>query len=270
LKTALVLLVAVASAACATTRPIRETAPFRAARQASLDEVLAAYDGYCDGMQTFSGSGDLEVRDLRAGRSRKVHVRVVAARQGKLYLKGTVLVVTALELISDGTRFWLEIPSKKTVWTGPNDAGSQAEGDEHAPYYALRPADMSFALLPDPIREGGGDLLALESDLQTFSLGVVRPDGARALVRRRVWLDRETLQLRRARLYGKEGETLAEAVFGAWKDDMPHEIRISRPIEGYEAVLTLDKAQADVSVPERAFTARIPEGYSVREVGGEP
>ncbi len=41
---------------------------------------------------------------------------------------------------------------------------------------------------------------------------------------------------------------MAEAVFGAWKDDMPHEIRISRPIEGYEAVLTFDKAQADVSV----------------------
>ncbi len=270
LKTALVLLVAVATAGCATTRPIRETAAFRTPRQASLDEALAAYNAYCDGMHTFSGSGELEVRDLRAGRSRKVHARIVAAREGKLYLKGTVLVVTALELVSDGTRFWLEVPSKKAVWTGPNDAGNQAQDDEHAPYYALRPADMSFALLPDPIRQGGGAVVSFECDRQAFSIGVLRVDGERAVVQRRIWLDRETLSLQRARLYTDGGETLAEAAFGAWTDGVPHQVRISRPIEGYEAVLALDKAETNVDVPDRAFSARIPEGYAVHDVGEAP
>jgi hypothetical protein len=270
LKTALVLLVAVTSAGCATTRPIRETTAFRTPRQAGLDEVLAAYDDYCESMRSFSGSGDLEVRDLRAGRSRKVHVRVVAEREGKLYLKGTVLVVTALELASDGAHFWLEIPSKKTVWTGPNDVGSQAQDDEHAPYYALRPADMSFALLPEPIRAGGGTVVALEGDPQSFSVGVLRIDGTRALVRRRIWLDRETLQLQRARLYGGGGETVAEATFANWRGGLPHDIRISRPIEGYEALFGLDKTQSNVTVPERAFAPRVPEGYAIRRVGDEP
>jgi hypothetical protein len=67
-----------------------------------------------------------------------VGVRFVAARGGRLYLKGSVLVVTALEVVSDGERFWFQVLSKKTVWTGPNDAGNRAEGADKAPYYALR------------------------------------------------------------------------------------------------------------------------------------
>jgi outer membrane lipoprotein-sorting protein len=268
-RTALLLLVAVISTACATTRPIHDAQTFRPPRRATLAEVVAAYDAYCGPMRTFSASGHLEVRDLRAGRSRKVKVRVVAARGGRLYLKGTVLVVTALELVSDGSRFWLQVPSKKTVWTGPNAAGPhEAEGEEHAPYYALRPADLSFGLLPEPIADEPDDVLAFEGDPLAFSVTVLRSEGAgRARPRRRVWLDRESLQLERARLYDDSGDTVAEASFSGWSEGLPHEVTITRPLEGYAAVFTLDKAESNVDVPDRAFTARVPEGYTVQQVG---
>jgi outer membrane lipoprotein-sorting protein len=270
LKTALALLAAVVSAGCATSRTPRETLTFKTPRRASLEEVLAAYDGYCDALRAFSGSGDLEVRDLRAGRSRKVRVRVVAAREGKLYLKGSVLVVTALELVSDGSRFWLQIPSKKTVWTGPNGASHEAQDDEHAPYYALRPGDITSALLPDAIPVDGEEALAFEGDPEAFSVSVLRMKGERGFVRRRIWLDRETLHLLRWRVYGESGDTVAEAVFGGWSGGMPHEVQISRPLQGYAAAFVLDKAEANVTVPERAFSSRVPEGYVVREVGEQP
>lgn len=219
-------------------------------------------------MQTFSGAGDLEVRDLKTGRSRKVGVRVVAARERRLYLKGTVLVVTALELVSDGRRFWLEVPSKRTVWTGPSDAASEAEDGEHAPYYALRPSDVTFALLPEPLTAGENEALVFEAGPDGFSLAMTRLDAGRGSVRRRVWVDRETLLLRRARLYSASGDTVAEAAFGGWEAGLPREVTISRPLDGYVAAFALHKAEANVTVPDRLFDPRIPEGFIVKEVGG--
>jgi outer membrane lipoprotein-sorting protein len=245
LKTFLVLLATIASSSCATSRP--QLPQFHPTKMATLDEVLAAYEGYCSRVQTFSGAGDLEVRDLRAGRSRKV---------------------TALELVSDGRRFWLEVPSKHTVWTGPSDAGSEAEDTGHAPYYALRPSDVTFALLPEPLEPAGDEALVFEADTEGFSLAATRLDGGRGSVHRRIWLDRETLLLRRARIYGANGDTVAEAVFGAWEGGLPREVTISRPLDGYVAAFALHKAEANVTVPDRLFEARIPEGFAVKEAGG--
>ena len=266
MKTFLVLIATIGSIGCATSRP--QLPEFHSARKATLDEVLAAYEAYCAGMQTFSGAGDLEVRDLRTGRSRKVGVRVIASRDRRLYLKGSVLVVTALELVSDGRRFWLEVPSKHTVWTGPSDAPSEAEDADHAPYYALRPSDVTFALLPEPIETTGHEALIFEADPETFSLATARLEEGRGSVQKRIWLDRETLRLRRASLYGASGDVVAEADFGGWEGGLPREVTISRPLDGYVASFALNKAEANVRVPDRLFEARIPEGFAVEEVGG--
>ena len=53
------------------------------------------------------------------------------------------------EVVADGQRFWFQVPSRKTVWTGLSGAAHRADSDE-APYYALRPSDVTSALLPEP------------------------------------------------------------------------------------------------------------------------
>lgn len=259
------LLLGLGFAGCATAPVATPAVPRRSLRAATLDEVLAAYEGYCKGNETLSASGDLDVRDLYAGKARKLGVRVLAARGGRLYLKGSVSVVTALEVVSNGDRFWFQVPSKKTVWTGDTAAPAQAE-DEGAPYYALRPRDVTAALLPEPLAPGAGDGVLLEADPETFSLTLGRPAGARGLVRRRVWLDRQDLRPVRLRSYDERGDLQAEAVLTSWKDGSPRKVEIARPAEGYEAVLTFDKVERNVSVPERAFQPRTPEGYTVVEV----
>jgi outer membrane lipoprotein-sorting protein len=243
------------------------TVPARPLRTASLDEVLAAYEGYAKGSETLSASGDLEVRDLRAGKARKLGVRLVASRGGKLYLKGSVAVVTALEIVADGERFWFQVPSRKTVWTGRSDARHHAEGDD-APYYALRPSDVTSALLLEPLAPGAQDALLFEADRDAFSLALA-PPGRRAAVRRRVWLERDTLRPVRVRRYDERGELVSEAELGDWRGDAARRIQINRPGEGYEAVLELDKIERNVAVPAQAFVPRTPAGYKVEEVGTE-
>jgi hypothetical protein len=263
---AVALLAAAAATACATraVRTPRAAAP--PLRPATLAQVLEAYEGYCEGIETLSASGDLDVRDLRAGKAQKLGVRVVVTRGGRLYLKGSVAVVTALEVVSDGQRFWFQVPSRRTVWTGDAVGAAPAAGEGDAPYYALRPRDVSVALVPEPLAPGEGEAVVMEADAGSFSLTVARLAEGRGLARKRVWLARDSLLPARLRQYDAAGNVSAEVDFAAYQDGLPRRIAIRRPEEGYEASFSLSRAERNVAVPERAFAGRLPEGYRIVEV----
>jgi hypothetical protein len=253
----------VGSAACVT-RTLVPAAPSGPLRAASLEEALDAFEGYCRGISTLSASGDLDVRDYRAGKARKVGVRLVAGRGGRLYLKGSVAVVTALELVADGERFWFQVPARKTVWTGRADAQPRAE-DEQGPYYALRPGDVAAALLPEPLAPRTDDVLLLDGDREGFTLTV----GARKRgpARRAIRLERASLRPLGEKRFDDGGDLVAVFTYGAWDGRFPRRIVVGRPAQGYEAEFTLDKADVNATVPDRAFVPRVPADYKVVEVG---
>jgi hypothetical protein len=246
------------------TRTLAPATPPGPLRAASLEEALGAFDTYCQGISTLSASGDLDVRDYRAGKARKVGVRLVAVRGGRLYLKGTVAVVTALELVADGERFWFQIPARKTVWTGRADGQPRAE-DEQGPYYALRPADVAAALLPEPLAPGRDDVVLLEGDKEAFTLTV--GGRARGPVRRAIRLERASLRPLGEKRFDDGGDLTAVFTYGAWDGRFPRRIVVGRPAQGYEAEFSLDKADVNAPVPDRAFVPRVPPDYKVVEVG---
>jgi outer membrane lipoprotein-sorting protein len=254
------------AAACTGARPAPPAVPLKPLRAATLEEVLAAYDGYCKEGTSLSASGDLEVRDRRTGKGRTLGVRLVATRGGRLYLKGTVAIVTAIEVVANGERFWFQVPSKKTVWTGAAGASAAAAETEDAPYQALRPADVTAALLCDPLDPAPGDTVVLEGERGSFTLTMAAPSEGRGLARRRVSVDRDTLQPLRLRRYDSKGDLETDVTLSAWTEGQPRRIDIRRPLEGYEASFRFDKAERNVPVPDRAFAPRTPEGYAVVEV----
>jgi outer membrane lipoprotein-sorting protein len=216
-------------------------------------------------METLSAAGDLDVSDLGKGSSRKLSVRFVAARGGKLYLKGTIAVVTAMEIVADGDHFWFQIPSKKTVWTGAEKGARRATEGDNAPYYSLRPGDLVDAFLPRPLETRGAAVL-LEAEPDGFSLveGVLQE--GRGVVRRRVVLSRETLEPMAFRSYDEKGDLAVEVGLSAFSSGTPRRVVILRPVEGYRATFELTKFDTNGPVPEKAFVPRIPQGYAVREV----
>lgn len=263
------LLSGLALPGCVTKSIERVAAPLRPPRVATLHEVLSAYDAYCAGLETLSASGDLDVKDLRAGKQRRLSARVLAARGSRLYIKGTAVLVTALEVVSNGDRFWFQVPSKKTVWTGLSEATAAVEGAANEPYYALRPRDVNAGLLPEPLLPGAGDVLSLEGDASSFCLTLSAVAGARgeATVRRRVCLERETLRPSGIKNYDENGNLTADMSLADVQEGVAHRVVISRPAEGYVAVFAFDKVVTNQPVPERAFAPRTPEGYAVVEVG---
>lgn len=253
---------------CATRTIPRVAAPLRPARAVTLQEALDSYDEYCDGLRTLSASGDLDVRDLRAGKQRKLGVRLLATRGDRLYLKGSVLVVTALEVVSDGHRFWFQVPSKKTTWTGRvSDEAPPAEGADQAPYYALRPRDVTAALLPDPLAPAAGETVVMEAEREAVWLSVARTSEGRGLVRRRVALDRESLRPIRLRAYDERSDLVSDVSLSAWSSEAPRRVVIQRPAEGYVADFSLEKVELNKTVPDKAFEPRPAQGYKTVEVG---
>lgn len=245
---------------CASAPKPIETIPAGPLRAATVAEVMSAYDAYAQAVRTLSASGDLEVRDRRRGQSRRFGMRLLVGRGGQLYLKASVAVVTALEVVADGQTFWFQVPSKKTVWSGPaSSRGSLSETRE--PYEALRPADVVAALLPEPLAPGPEESLLLEGDRESFSLAVGPGRPGANTPRRRVWLDRETLRPRRARSYAPSGDVELEVTLQGWRDGLPHTVEVARPVDGYEARFEFSKLQSGVSLPPTAFVPRTPEGY---------
>jgi outer membrane lipoprotein-sorting protein len=263
---AAVLAAGLGAAACSGARPAPPLAPLRPLRAATLDEVLAAYDAYTASGTTLSASGHLDVRDHRTGKGRTLGVRLVAARGGRLYLKGSVSVVTALEVVADGTRFWFQVPSKKTVWTGSARGDTAQAETEDAPYQAVRPSDVTSALLPEPLAPAAGETVLFEGDREAFTLTLASAEGGRGAVRRRVSLDRDTLRPTRLRRYDERGEIDTDVALSGWTEGQAHEVDVRRPVQGYEASFRFDKVERNVPVPDRAFVPRTPEGYSVVEV----
>jgi outer membrane lipoprotein-sorting protein len=252
-------------AGCATTKSALPVVALGPPRQATFDEVLAAYDAYCKETETLSASGDLDVRDRRAGKSRKLGVRVVAARGGRLYIKGSVAIVTALEVVADGERFWFTVPSRKTVWTGAAGFAAQDAEGESAPYYAVRPFDVTSALLPEPLTPAAGETVLLEGEPEAFVLTLATAAEGRGTVRRRIWMHRASLQPVRLAAYDDRGDLESLADLGTTPTG-GRRVTVRRPREGYEAEFVFDKVTLNQPVPPQAFVPRSPEGYAVVEV----
>jgi outer membrane lipoprotein-sorting protein len=255
----------VAASGCASSAGPRDLVPLPPLRAADVGEVLAAYDAYCNGIETFSASGDVSIRDSRRGKSSQLRVRVVAARGGRLYLKASVAVVTGIEVISDGEAFWFQVPSRKKVWTGRNDSPPEL-ADQEEPYHALRPLDVTGALVPEPMRPDSGQVLLLSGDRDHFELTLASAPAGRGVVARRAWLTRSDLRPFRAQSFDERGDVEADVVWRSWRDETPRDVTIVRPREGYFARFLLDDVDTNVEVPERAFSPRIPEGYELIEV----
>lgn len=245
------------------------TLPARPPRAASLEEVLVAYDRFAQAAESLGGAGDLEVRDRRRGESRRFSMRILAARDGRLYLKASVAVVTALEVVCDGRRFWFQVPSKHRVWTGRADQ-RPGTGEVREPYEALRPADVVAALLPARLEPAEGELLAFEADREAFSVLVARPASAAVTARQRVWLERETLRPQRLRTYDAGGELQLEVRWSDWQEDRPRRVQLARPLDGYEADFDFSKVEIGAALPDQAFRPRMPPDYELVNVDERP
>ena len=247
--------VSVAAASCGSSdRELARKRELPEPREASLEEVLAAYDLYCNGIETFKAAGEMELRNTRTGRVRRFRFDVAASREGvRLEQRdgdaGFVLVS------ADGA-FALRSAADGRIWRGAADEPLRSLRD--IPLEALRPTDLASALVPAPLTAQPDEALFMEGERSHFALTLTRRRSGHAVARRQVFLERASLRLQRALSFDADGNLLSEVSWRRWRDGVPREILVTRPLDGTLARLELDRAAPNAPVPPGSFNLEGP------------
>ena len=152
---------------------------------------------------------------------------------GRLYLKGSVAVITALEVVSDGERFWFQVPSKKTVWTGAARARRRTRARTKRPTTPCGPPTSRRRSCRSRSPARGGDASSSRPTARRFTLTLAAPAaGPRA--RRGAaspWIARRCSRSR-LRRYDERGDLEHGGHPRRLAEGQPHQVEIRRPVAG--------------------------------------
>lgn len=177
----------------------------------------------------------------------------------KIYLKGyKSLIPSFFTLVSDGTGFWLHIPSEKVVYTGPYDRVETADTAE----VDLEAADLARALFVEPFAPA--DIAGLSEESGVYIVTLTR-NGALC---RRLWIEKKMFAVVMEKYYNPLGgedlelhrsqHTLSDG------QHYPLEITIFKPDSGREISLIIRELTLNpAGVPPEAFRFEAPVGTKV-------
>jgi outer membrane lipoprotein-sorting protein len=204
---------------------------------------------------------------------------ILVRKPADIRMIGLVPIVRnrAFDMVSDGQTFKISIPVKNRFIIGRNDIIYPSKHE----YENLRPQHIFDALLLreiDPRRE----IAALEGttevvrdptskklvDQPNYTLIVLRRDDrGEWKLSRKILFSRQDLMPTRQVVYDAEGNVATEALyekFGLYDGvSFPQVIRIWRPQEEYEVVLTIQKLRLNEELKDTQFALAQPAGAQV-------
>ncbi len=277
LAAALLALLA-ATSGCMVKKTLNVPVPagLRAAKTASLDELLSVLADYGDNIEALASSslkatytsGKVESGKLQAYRSAPGYILLKRPDSILLNIQNPVTKTTLFELVSIGDPFSIWYPREDKIFVGRNSM-KEIEVEGH-PDLTLKPAHILQAILPRKIDQSAPGLYISPEEEQDaitkyYVLSVFRADGDRILHPvRRLWIDRSILAVTRQEMFDDAGRIVSNVSYsrltpsGKWL--MPLSIKIDRPEDGYSLDLEFRDWRVNPALPQNAFEFRAPEG----------
>lgn len=262
---------------------------------ATKQQLVAAYNEQASSIRAINASVSMKLTAGTAysGVMKQYHEIsgfVLAQKPASIRVIGQAPVVgtTIFDMASDGSTFRMYVPSKNTFVEGP----AELEKESAKVIENLRPQHLVEALFWDAIPPGRPVLFAAgdEADARYYVLTAVA-DGAGGDSRipaggegsslsnpdwrigRRIWFDRADLTIARVQIYDQGGEVASDVRYAEWKSfgnvRFPSNVVITRPEEGYQLQLRINKLTANQTVPPERFEMKQPAGTKLVRVGGE-
>jgi outer membrane lipoprotein-sorting protein len=279
-----ILLLPLLSGCLFRTRKVDRRLSTAALQEATKQELVARINTDAAKIKTLNATVDIApaVGGARKGKVteyKDIRGYILVRKPSDIRMIGLVPIVRnrAFDMVSNGQTFKMSIPVKNRFIIGRNDIIYPSKHE----YENLRPQHIFDALLLreiDPQRE----IAVLEGttevvrdpnskklvDQPNYTLIVLRRDERGDWeLSRKILFSRENLALSRQVVYDKNGNIATEAVyddFGVFDGvSFPQIIRIWRPQEEYEVVLTIQKLRLNEQVKDSQFNLPQPEGAQV-------
>jgi outer membrane lipoprotein-sorting protein len=279
LKTILTALLLVAAPGCLVRKVTHiHNQPQVPARDASLADLVARIDTASGPIHTMVATIDLAptAGSTTSGDIKEYHdVKgyLLLQRPSTIRLQGLAPVVrtTIFDMVSNGEKFKLYIPSKQKFIVGRNDVQHPAKNALEN----LRPQHILQALTVPPI-DGDRETAYRERltphsepNKRYFVVTIVEEQqkDRHVLLRRKVWFDRAELELVRVQFYDSDGTCTEDVHYSNYQDfkgiRYPTHIQLERPEEDYQVVITIEKANFNVNIPPEKFELNKPEGVEL-------
>lgn len=212
--------------------------------------------------------GHLQIRSFEEERWRPASFALMLQRPDRVRVRAyRPLAPTMFELVSDGQRCWLFVPSERTAYLS-EDCEAIHAGNENiaAPAGAIVAAIVVVSdfdsLFSMPAR--------LYSEADTLRLVFTEETGAY----REIWIDPETGLATRQSLIGADGTLDADIVYKEHTSDgeagIPTEIEVNLPRVRASMLLRIDDFQIDAKLPADAFDFSPPNETTIRDIQGVP
>ena len=283
-RVALVLLAVVPLTGCLfRSRKVEQpvnTVQLKTATQQELIDYINTQDARIQSIQA-TVDIDTTVGGVRKGKVtdyQEIRGYVLARKPAMLRMIGLMPIVRnkAFDMVSDGDRFKLWIPTKNRFVVGRNDIETHNLAQ---PLENLRPQHIFDALLLRRI-DPQSEIAVLENDTELvtdaksrkvsradYVIDVIRKGEHGWMLSRKIVFSRTDLLPHRQLLYDAEGNVATNAVYGKYKEensvDFPWQIEIARPQEEYDITLNIVKLELNQSLPDDKFMLEQPPGAEV-------
>jgi hypothetical protein len=254
--------------------PVAAREPFAGAPIRALppDAVKRRVDAAATEVTALRGGLDLAVREAADGAFRSCRGALAArspwagASPPGIYLQGhRSPLPTLFTLVSDGRAFWLHVPREGVVYTGAIAGRPAGPGGRAVP---LEVRDLFRGLFVQPL--AALDDVAVTEEPGSWLVSV-RRDGA---VRRRAWVDRRGLVVRREVFLDAAGNAELTVERDRWRASggrwYPRRVVLTDGATGGAVRLEFDSVELDPrDLDDGAFRPRLPAGARVERVGEE-
>jgi outer membrane lipoprotein-sorting protein len=191
-----------------------------------------------------------------------------------------VIGVPMFDMESDGKDFTLYIPSRKKAYTGPNALNKKSPNQLEN----MRPGFFLDALVVRGLDKD--DLYGVTADTETVEDAAKKhlftvPEYVLSISRRKpgtqeltpvrvITFHRDDLMPYQQDIYDKDGNLETEVFYERYGDfgpnHYPSTVRIKRPLEDYQIVLTLESVTENMKLSDDQFVVKIPEGTEVQRL----
>ncbi|MBI2819667.1 MAG: DUF4292 domain-containing protein [Acidobacteria bacterium] len=250
-------------------------------QNATLEELLEKVEKQQDAIQTLDAIVQIEPSVTSEQRGeittyRDVRAFLLIRKPAHLRMIGQYPVVRnmAFDLVSDGERFGLYIPSKNRYIVGNSQGGKRSK----SALENLRPQHILDALLvggPEAGREEAALDVATEGQKSYYIVLILRHgDAGRLLLARKLWFEREHLTLARLQIFDPEGNVETNARYSSYGEfsgiSYPQQIVLDRPQDDYGLMLSVTEMKFNQPLQDDKFQMARPAGAELVDMEQTP